>query len=136
MWLLWAVRAGVKAQRDRRDIFDGFRINLGFQIQGEPRPGFALVSCHLRLQRTGDGDRGDNQEDCHHDQSARLTNWTWNPSCGKQLGMVFAKVAVSSVQINYATIPFTEKENPNAIRYCWSGKLRQHRSLLRGPRLG
>ena len=62
------MRAGVKAQRDRRDIFDGFRINLGFQIQGEPRPGFALVGCHLRLQRTGDGDRGDNQDDGHDDQ--------------------------------------------------------------------
>src|SRR5712691_10692341 len=59
-----------------------------------------------------------------------------NPGCANQLVVVLARWVVTSVQLNYATNPFTEKENPNAIRYCWSGKLRQYRSLLRGPRLG
>ena len=73
------MRAGFKGQRDSSAIFfDEFRVNLGFQIAGEPRPAFALVGCHLRLQQLGYGDRIDNQDDSHHDQNARLTDWTSN----------------------------------------------------------
>jgi len=74
------VWAGFKGQRDSSAIFfEEFRINLGFQIVGEPRAGFALVGCHLRLQQLGNGDRSDNQEESHHDQNARLTGWALTP---------------------------------------------------------
>jgi hypothetical protein len=73
------VLAGFKGQRNSSAIFfNEFGVNLGFQIAGEPRPGFALVGCQLRLQQLVDGDRSDNQDDSHLDQNAQPTDWTAN----------------------------------------------------------
>ncbi len=46
----------------------------------------------------------------------RLVTPASNPGCANQLVVVLARWVVTSVQLNYATNPFTEKENPNAIR--------------------